>query len=109
MRRIILFLLSTIVSASNICGFKDKGNSRDRVFNASMKDQSVETIFNNYVDNQEEVFLHNYATTYFSNLKSRFGINSHETCSFVAAECSYLFSTLIGTMILLTILCGRSF
>lgn len=85
MRRILLFLLSSIVSASNICGFKDKGNSRDRVFNASMKDQSVETIFNNYVDNQEEVFLHNYATTYFSNLKSRFGINSHETCSFVAA------------------------
>lgn len=83
MKRIFAFFATffLITTCASLPGLKEN----EQRYNAKMSDASVQNLFDNFVDNQEEIFLHNYATTYFSNLRSRFGINSHGTCSYVAA------------------------
>lgn len=49
-----------------------------------MNNSNVQSLFNDVVDEQDDVFLNNYATLYYSRLTNNFPINSHGTCSYVS-------------------------
>lgn len=67
----------------SLSGFRSNELGNQRVYNASMSEQSVQTLFNSLTNNQSETFLNNYSTVYFSHLNDNFPINSHGTCSYV--------------------------
>lgn len=73
-------LISILLTAS---GLNLPTKERQKTFNASMSDQSVQTLFNNLVNNQSDTVLNNYSTVYFSHLNNNFPVNSHGTCSYV--------------------------
>lgn len=73
-------LISILLTASSL---NLPTKERQKTFNASMSDQSVQTLFNNLVNSQSETVLNNYSTVYFSHLNDNFPINSHGTCSYV--------------------------
>lgn len=43
-------------------------------FNASMSEQSVQTVFDNLISNQSDIVLNNYSTIYFSNLNDNYSL-----------------------------------
>ena len=83
-----LSLISCIVSTILMTFFEITSSYfptrlNQKSFNASMNDQSVQTLFDNLVDDQSDIVLNNYSTIYFSHLNDNFPINSHGTCSYV--------------------------
>ena len=80
MKVLLTFIVSIFLSTSNLCLSSE---SNPKSYNASMSDQSVQTLFNNLINNQSETVLNNYSTVYFSHLNDNFPINSHGTCSYV--------------------------
>lgn len=80
MKVLLTFIVSIFLSTSNLCLSSE---SNPKSYNASMSDQSVQTLFNTLINNQSETVLNNYSTVYFSHLNDNFPINSHGTCSYV--------------------------
>ena len=61
-----------------------KNNVGEPRFNAPISNTSVQELISDFAENQEELFLTNYSTIYYSNLFKNFSLNTHGTCSFVA-------------------------
>ena len=80
MKVLLTFIVSIFLSTSNLCLSSE---SNPKSYNASMSDQSVQTLFDTLINNQSETVLNNYSTVYFSHLNDNFPINSHGTCSYV--------------------------
>lgn len=79
------FSISCFASASlSLVGYSNESKTVDHIYNASITEQSVQYVFNDLMGYQEDLFLNNYSTVYFSHLNNNFPINSHGTCSIVA-------------------------
>ncbi len=82
MKAISLLFISIFISASSL-SFSARHDTAQK-YNASMSETSVQNLFDGLIDNQDDVFLNNYSTVYFSHLNENFPINSNGTCSATA-------------------------
>ena len=82
MKAISLLFISIFISASSL-SFPARHDTAKK-YNASMSETSVQNLFDGLIDNQDDVFLNNYSTVYFSHLNETFPINSNGTCSATA-------------------------
>lgn len=70
-----------IVALSNLGTFN---LNKEPKANLKVTQSRVHALFNSLVGDEDDVFLNNYATQYFSHLTSNFGNNTRGTCAYVA-------------------------
>ena len=80
----MLLYLTIFLSISVFSCQSGFASSEIHRFNAKTTSPEIQELTENYGNDQEDIFITNYSTVYFSNLNKNFGVNSHGTCSYVS-------------------------